>query len=175
MLRLAAAFLLVVLLAFPVAALPAAPVTWLAVVALAVAGAGIAMLSVPIVTAGAALALITYALALIIAQAPVDPVAAIGVGVDAVMLLALVQFAAHAQGALLGPAVLGGRVRQMLVVAGLGVVVTGALVTVATLLGLVLRGATLPVVVAAAALGALLAMAGLVALMTVGPTPPPRS
>jgi hypothetical protein len=175
MLRLAAGILLVVLVAFPVAVLPAAPVTWLAVVALAVAGAGIAMLSVPIVTAGAALALITYALALIIAQPPVDPVAATGVGVDAVVLLALVQFAGHAQGALLGPAVLAGRIRQMLVVAGLGVAVTGALLTAATLLGLVLRGATLPVVVAAAALGALLAMAGLVALVTAGPAPPPPS
>jgi hypothetical protein len=169
MLRLAAAVLLVVLVAFPVAVLPAAPVTWLAVVALAVAGAGIAMLSVPVVTAGAVLALITYALALVIAQPPVDPVAAIGVGADALVLLALVQFAGHAQGALLGPAVLAGRLRQWLAAAGLGVAVTGALVTVATVLGLVLRGATLPVVVAAAALGALLAMAGLVALMTAGP------
>jgi hypothetical protein len=53
--------------------------------------------------------------------------------------------------------------------------VTGALVAVATLLGLVLRGAILPVVVAAAALGALLAMAGLVALVTAGPAPPPPS
>jgi hypothetical protein len=175
MLRLAAAVLLVVLVAFPVAVLPAPPVTWLAVVALAVAGSGIAMLSVPVVTAGAALALITYALALMIAQPPVDPVAAIGVGADAVVLLALVQFAGHAQGALLGPAVLAGRIRQWLGAVGLGVAVTGALVTVATVLGLVLRGATLPVVVATAALGALLAMAGLVALMTAGPAPPPRS
>jgi hypothetical protein len=169
MLRLAGAILLVVLVAFPVAVLPAAPVTWLAVVALAVAGAGIAMLSVPVVTAGATLALITYALALVIAQPPVDPVAAIGVGADALVLLALVQFAGHAQGALLGPAVLAGRLRQWLAAAGLGVAVTGALVTVATVLGLVLRDATLPVVAAAAALGALLAMAGLVALMTAGP------
>jgi hypothetical protein len=175
MLRLAAAVLLVVLVAFPVAVLPAAPVTWLAVVALAVAGGGIAVLSVPVTTAGAALALITYALALVIAQAPVDPVAAIGVGVDAVVLLTLVQFAGHAQGALLGPAVLAGRLRQWLAAAGLGAAVAGALVTVATLLELVLRGVTLPVVAAAAALGALLAMAGLVALMTAAPAPPPRS
>jgi hypothetical protein len=111
----------------------------------------------------------------VIAQPPVDPVAAIGVGVDAVVLLALVQFAGHAQGALLGPAVLTGRLRQWLAAAGLGAAVTGALVAVATLLGLVLHGVAVPVVVAAAALGALLAMVGLVALMTAAPAPPPRS
>jgi hypothetical protein len=175
MLRLAAAILLVVLVAVPVAVLPAAPVSWLAVGALAVAGAGIAMLSVSVVTAGATLALITYALALVIAQPPVDPVAAIAVGVDAVGLLALVQFAGHAQGALLGPAVLAGRIRQLLLGSGLGAAVSVALIAVATVLGFVLRDATLPVVVAAAALGALLAMAGLVALVTAGSAPPSRA
>jgi hypothetical protein len=140
-----------------------------------VAGTGIAMLAVSVVTAGAALALITYALALVIAQPPVDPVAAIGMGANAVVLLALVQFASHAHGAVLGPAVIAGRIYQWLLGAGLGVAVTGALVMVATLLGLVLRGATLPVVIVAAALGTLLVMAGLVALLTAGPEPPPRS
>jgi hypothetical protein len=174
MLRLAAVILAAVLVTFPVAALPAPPVTWVAGAALAVAVAGVALLSVSVVTAGASLALIAYALALVIARPEVDPVAAIALGTTGVVFLALVHFASRTRGAALGPAVLAGQIRRWLVSAGLGVVVAGALITVATALEFVIRGATLPMVVVAAALGAVLAIAALVALVTAGAEPAGR-
>jgi hypothetical protein len=174
MLRLTSAILVAVLVAFPVAVLPAAPVTWLAAVAFIVAAAGVALLSVPVVTAGASLTLIAHALALVVTRPPLDPVAATAFGATLVVLLALVHFASRVHGAAVGPAVIVGQIRQWLVIAGLGVGAAGALVVGGTVLGVVLGGTTLPVVIVAAALGALLAMAGLLALVTAGLGSPGR-
>ena len=166
MLRLAAGVLLAVLVAVPLAILPAAPVTWLAMAALSVGGAGVLVLSVPMVTTGASLALIAYASALVIAGPAVDPVAAIAVGATLVLLLALVHFAGRVQGAALGPAVIAAQVRHWLVIGGLGVAAAAGLTAGGVVLGPALRGASLPVVVVAAALGALMTTAGVIALVT---------
>lgn len=166
MMRLAAAALVAVLVAFPLAARPAAPITWLTVVALAVGGVGVSGLSVTLVTIGGALALIAYALALVLAQPAVDPVAATAFGATLVLLLALVHFAAHVRGAALGRAVVAGQIRHWLAVVGASVVTAAGLTAVGALLAPALQGATLPMVVAIAALGALLTAAGVIALTT---------
>jgi hypothetical protein len=175
MMRLAAAVLVAVLVAFPVSVMPAPPVTWLAVVALAVGGAGVVALSVPLVTAGAALALVAYALALVIARPEADSAAAIVFSALLVVLLALVHFAGRVEGAALGPAVVVSQLRQWLVVVTLGVVAAAVLAAGAAALGPVLAGAGLPLVVVAVALGALLAAAGVVALVQYRDAGPPDS
>jgi hypothetical protein len=166
MMRLAAAALVAVLVAFPVAARPVAPITWLAVVALAVGGVGVSVLSVTLVTIGGALALITYALALVLTQPAVDPVAATGFGATLVLLLALVHFAARVRGAALGHAVVAGQIRHWLAVVAAGAATAAGFTAGGALLGPVLGGATLPTVVVTAALGALLTAAGVIALTT---------
>ena len=172
--RLAAAVLVAALAGFPLAVLSGPPVSWLVVLALVVASAGVLSLSVTLVTVAGALALIAYAVALLIVRPPVDPVAAIGFGATLVILLALVHFARRADGAVLGPAVVATQVRQWLGTVVAGVVGAAALTAGAAVLGAALAGATLPLVVVAAALGALLTVAGVVAL-TAHEDPPPRS
>ena len=166
MMRLAAAVLVAILVGFPVSVMPGPPVTWLAAVALVVAGAGVALLSVTLVTVGASLALIAYTIALVIVQPAVDPVAAIGVAVTLVILLALVHFADRVHGAALGPGVIATQVRQWMAIVAAGALAAATLTMVAALLGAALATATLPMVVAAAALGALLTVAGVIALTT---------
>ncbi len=172
MMHLAAMVLVAVLVAIPLAVLPAAPVTWLAILAFGVGSAGVIVRSTPIVTAGASLALIAYAVALVTARAVVDPVAAIAFGSALVLLLALVHFAARVHGAAIGPAVIAVQIRQWLVIVALGVVAAVGLTAAATVLGATFRGASLPVVVVAAALGALMTTAGVIALVTARAAPP---
>ncbi|HEU4371715.1 MAG TPA: hypothetical protein VFV05_26125 [Methylomirabilota bacterium] len=166
MLRAAALGLVAALVAFPLAVLPSPPVTWVAGAALALAGAGVLGRLVPLVTAGASLALIAHALALVIARPAVDAVAAAAFGATLVLLLALVHFAARVRGAEVGPSVVAAQVRRWLAVVAAGVVAAGVLAAGGAVLGPALGGATLPVVVVAAGLGALIAAAGLVALVT---------
>lgn len=179
MMRLAAAILVAVLVALPLTVLASAPVTWLVVPALVVGGAGVVALSVPLVTAGASLALIAYALALVIVRAPFDPVAAIAFGATLVLLLALVHFAGRVHGAAIGPSVITSQIRHWLVIVAAGVVAAVVLTAAAAALGFTLRGAALPVVVVVAALGALVTVAGVIALVTThadpsGPQAPAR-
>ena len=166
------ALAMAVLVAIPLAVRPAAPVTWLAMLALGVGGAGVIVLSVPIVTTGASLALFAYAAALVLAGPAVDPVAAIAVGATLVLLLALVHFAGRVRGAALGPAVNAAQVRHWLMIVALGVAVAAALTAGGVVLGPALGGASLPVVVVAAALGALMTTAGVIALVTARKAPP---
>ena len=174
MMRLAALALLAVVVAFPVSVMPAAPVTWLAILAVAVGGLGVIVLVVSLVTAAGALTLIAYALALVLARPAVDPVAATGFGATLVLLLALVHFAARVHGAALGPAVVAVQIRQWLAVVAAGVIAAAGLTTGAALLGPGLVGTTLPVAVVVAMLGALLVVAAVIALTT-RESPPARS
>jgi hypothetical protein len=166
MMRLAAAVLLAVVVALPLAVLPARPVTWLVVPALSVGGAGVVALSVPLVTAGGSLALIAYALALVSARPAADPAVAIAFGATLVLLLALVHFAGRVQGAVIGPGVIASQIRHWLVIVTGGVVAAIVLTEAATALGAMLQGVALPVVVVIAALGALGTVAGAIALLT---------
>ncbi len=132
MLRLAAAALLAIVVAFPLTALPAGPVAWLAGLALVLGGAGIVALSVTLVTIGGSLALVAYALTLVIARPAVDPVAAAALGAALVLLLACVHLAAHVDGAAVDRAVVARQVRGWLAVVALGVGAAGALTAGAT-------------------------------------------
>lgn len=164
--RTAAVILVVALGTLPLAVWPSVPVTWLAVPALVVGGAGAIVLSVPLVTVGATLALIAYALALVIAKPVIDPFAAMAFGATLVLLLTLVHFAGSAQGALVGRAVIMSQLRRSLVITGIGVLAALGLTVAAAGLAPLFAGAALPVVVVIAALGALLTGAGVIALLT---------
>jgi len=83
-----------------------------------------------------------------------------------VLLLALVHFDRRAHGADLGPEVVATQVRQWLVIVALGVAAAVGLTAGGVVLGSTLRGATLPVIVVAAALGAVMTTAGVIALVT---------
>jgi hypothetical protein len=166
MMRLAAVVLLAVLVALPLGVRPSTPpVTWLATAALVVGGIGVIAWSVPLVTAAGSLVVIAYALALVIAAPAAESLTAIALGATLVLLLALVHFGSRVRGAMIGPSVIAAQARQWLAVVGLGVAAAVGLTAVAAPLGAALRGATLPVVVVAAALGAVLTVAGVIALV----------
>lgn len=162
MLRLAALLLVGVLAMAPLTVLPAAPVTWLAALALAVGGAGALACSGPLVTAGASLAVVGYALALVIERPAVDAVGAAAFGATLVLALTVAHFAARVRGAVLQPGVLAAQVRSWLAVALAGSGVALAVAVGAGLLAPFLAGARLPLIVGAAALGASLTAAGVV-------------
>jgi hypothetical protein len=173
MMRLAAMVLLAILTACPLGVQPSTPpVTWLATAALAVGGVGVIAWSVPLVTAAGSLVVIAYALALVVAGPAAEPLAAIMLGAALVLELALVHFGARVRGAVVGASVIAVQARQWLAVVGLGIVAAVALTATAAPLGVALRGATLPVVVIAAALGAVLTVGGVIALVArEGPRP----
>ena len=166
MIRLAIAALVVLVAGIPLAILPAAPVSWLVIVAVATGGVGTLALSVPLVTAAGSLSLGAYALALAVARPVADPVASVVIGGALVLLLALTHFASRSDGAMLGPGVVAALLRHWLGVVGLGVAAAAALTLAGAVVGPVLLGASLPVVVVAAALGAALTVAGVIALVT---------
>lgn len=175
MIRLAAAVLLAAVAALPVSVMPSPPVTWLAGGALVVGGAGVIVRVVPLVTAGASLGLIAYALALVIARPALSAVAASALGAALVLLLALARFGAGVRGAALGPRVVAGQLRRWLTVAAVGAGAAVALAAVAAALRAPLQGVALPVVVIAAAVGALMTVAGVIVLVTAAGDPsPPR-
>jgi hypothetical protein len=165
MLRLAAILVLIVLVALPLAAWPAAPVTWLAGAALVVSSAGVVVLAVPLVTAGAVLALLAYTVALVTARPAAEPATAMVFGAALVLLLALVHLGGRVRGAVVAPAVIARQARDWLTIVALGLVAATAGVVGGTVLGPTLAGLALPIVVIAAALGAVLTMAGVSALV----------
>jgi hypothetical protein len=176
MMRLAALVLLAVLAALPLAVRPSTPpVAWLATVALVVGGAGVIAWSVPLVTAAGSLVVIAYALALVVAGSAADSLIPIALGATLVLLLALVHLGSRVGGAFLGPSVIAAQARQWLAVVGSGVVVALVLTAAAAPLGAALRDATLPVVVIAAALGAVLTVAGVITLLAREASEPPTS
>src|SRR5262249_61975120 len=95
MMRAAAAILVAVLGAFPLSVLFAPPITWLAVAALVVGGTGVVLLSIPLVTAGASMALIAYTTALVTTEAAVRPLAALPHGAPRGVLVAPLLLRGH--------------------------------------------------------------------------------
>jgi hypothetical protein len=166
MIRLAIAVLVALIVGTPLAILPAAPVSWFAVAAVATGGVGVLALSVSLVTASASLSLVAYALALTWARPVADPVVSVVFGGALVLVLALTHFARGSEGAMLGPGVIAGLIRHWLGIVGLGIAAAAVLTLGGAVLGPALVGASLPVVVVAAALGAALTVAGVIALVT---------
>ncbi len=124
------------------------------------------MLSVSLVTASASLALIAYAVALTMARPAADPLTCVVLGGTLVLLLALVHVRHAVMAPLVGPGVVAAQIRHWLAMVALGVAGAAVLTLGGAVLGPALVGATLPVVVVAAALGALLAVAGVISLVT---------
>jgi hypothetical protein len=88
--------------------MPSTLVAGFAGVAAAVCAAGVATLSVPLVTAGASLALLEYTVALWQLSRPPDVIAGVGIGLSLLLLLQVIDFARRVRGAALAPAVAGG-------------------------------------------------------------------
>jgi hypothetical protein len=137
----------------------------LAAAALVVGGTGALARIVPFATAGGALALIAYTLALALEQPAVHPLTGAVVGAGLVLLPALTHLAARTRTAAVDPWMVRLMFRHWLPVLALGVIGAIALTLVSALVAPVLRGAGLPAVVAAATIGAVAAVAGVVALV----------
>jgi hypothetical protein len=172
MMRLAAGALVLVAAAFPLGIYPAAPVTWLALGVLLCGGAAVALRSAPMVTVGGALALIAHAVALLIVRPAFDPVSAIALGATLTLLVLVVHFAGRVHGAAVGASVVTRQVREWLLLLAVGGLAAALLTLTSTALATVFRAASLPMVVLAAALGAGLAMAGVIALLAARRQPP---
>jgi hypothetical protein len=164
--RIAICVLITALTGAPLAMLPSPFVAWLVVPAVLLAIAGAVLLSVPLVTASAAVALIEYATVLVVTNAPVDVVAGFAFGIGLLLVLELVHFASRVQRAALGPSVLASQVRSWLSIIGVGAVTTLVLTAAGASLRIALAGTVLPIVVGASALGALATSAGLILLLT---------
>ena len=163
-LRLAAVALMAILAGLPLSILPSLGA--LAALALVVGGAGAIAASVPLATAGGALALIEYALALVVAGPDRDPVTGTAIGVGLVLLLASIHFASLTRGAAVGYPVTRSQARHWLSIVALGTVGAAVFTLGGEALALALRGAAFPLVVAASTLGALMTVAGVIALVT---------
>ena len=148
-------------------------VSTLGLVAFLVGGAGTLARIVPLATAGGALALIAYTLALGSEQPASHPLAGAAIGAGLVLLLALTHLAARTGGAALEPAVARLLLRSWAPVLAVGVLAASALVIAGALAAAPLRGASLPAVVAVATLGAVAAAAGVIALVTAAGRPAP--
>jgi hypothetical protein len=168
-LRLAAVTLMAALAGLPLSVLPSPVLGALAALALLVGGAGALAASVPLATAGGTLALVEYALALVVARPDPAPVTATAIGVGLFLLLASVHFASQTRGAALGDSVIRAQARHWLARAALGAVGATVLTVGGEALALALRGAALPLVVVASAVGALMTVIGVVALVTAPP------
>jgi hypothetical protein len=164
--RLTALSLMAMLAWLPLTILPEPFLGALAALALAVGGAGALAPNVSFATGGGTLALIEYTLALVLGRPDPDPLTGTITGVGLVLLLASVHFASRTHGAALGYPVLRSQARHWLGVVALGVVGAAVLTLGGEALALALRGAALPVVVAASAVGALMTVVGVIALVT---------
>ena len=164
-LRLLALVPLVALIALPLGVVPGPPVSVLALVAGVLGAAGALLPAPPLATAGAVFALLEYALALVMADAPPSAARALAMGLAIMLYLAATHLARHAAPATLGPGVLRAVLRRWLEALALGAAGTAALTLTGHTLAAGLRGAALPAVVIVAAAGAALTVAGVVGLI----------
>ena len=168
-----AAVLVLVLVGLPLIVLPSWAIGVLAVISGALCAGGIAALSVPVLTAGATLAMIEYALALSMADTPPHFLMAMGFGVALFLLLEVVDFMGRVRGVAIGVPVMTSMVRYWLAVAGVG---AGLIVGLAAGAAAVRLAAPLPSYPAAAvgAFGAFVAAVGVVRLIMKSPARPSR-
>jgi hypothetical protein len=119
--RQVAALLGLVLAGLPLLVTPSWVLVALGAVTALLIAAGIIVLSTPLVTAGIAVSLIGYTLALSIGTRPLDPLTAVALGVALMLLLQVVAFAERFRGARVDPAVVTGQIRYWLRTGILGV------------------------------------------------------
>jgi len=99
MIRALAGLLVIVLVGIPLLTAPSTLVGALGLAAAALCAGGIFRLSIPLLTAGASVSLIEYALVLWMPEGSPDFVGAIGIGVTLALLFQIVGFAARFEGA----------------------------------------------------------------------------
>ncbi len=161
-----AAVFVLILVGLPLVVLPSWIVAVLAFVAAGLCAGGIAALSVPVLTAGASLAVIEYALALSISDGPPDFVTAMVLAVALFLLLELVSFMGRLHGAAVAAPVMRSMIRYWLAIAGAGAGVVIVLTAAAAAVRLAVPVPSYPAAAAAGALGAFVAAVGVLKLAT---------
>jgi hypothetical protein len=174
MIRYLGGLLVVVLVGIPLLRAPSELVGALGAIAGMLCAGGLITLSIPLLTAGASVALAEYALALVwIASAPLDFVGAIGLGVALWLLFEVTAFAQRVRGVAVAPEVFREQARSW-IATGVAIALLSGVVTIATsVVGLRLPASVYP---AAVALGALGVFVGVVrALLRASSRPAPAS
>lgn len=151
---------IVILVALPALVLPTPGVAAIGALAGLLCAAGALGRLRALVTAGGSLALIQYALALWVADAPSNLLGAAALGVVLALVLDVADFLRRFPGATLTPPALRRQVRHWIASALLGALAATALAAVATLIGLGGPPALSPILAAAGALGAAAGVAG---------------
>lgn len=163
--RILAAILAAVLVTLPLLVHASEVVGEVIAIAAVLCAAGILALSVPVVTAGAALALIGYAIALRLAAGPPEVPTALAFGVAAVLLLEVVDFSRRVRGAMVTPSVFIAQARYWLGLASAGAAVGIVLAAGAMAMAWLAPVSGHPVGPAVGTLGALAATVGALRLL----------
>jgi hypothetical protein len=159
MIRALAGLLVIVLVGIPLLTAPSTLVGGLGLAAVVLCAGGILRLSIPLLTAGASLSLIEYAVALWVSAGSPDFVGAIGIGVTLALLVQIVGFAARFEGAVVDVRALWAQARSW---AGTGAASAAAVFLLAVGAGSIALRLPLPAYPAAAGLGALAVFLGAV-------------
>jgi hypothetical protein len=170
--RAAAGFLALFVVGFPLLRAPGSVTELLGLIAATLCAGGILGLSIPLLAAGATLAVVEYAFASLVAGGPPDVLGALAFGAALSLLLQTVGFAARFHGVSVAPQVLRGQVRVWVGTGAAGVMGGLALAGGAGFVWLRLPAAAYPVVVA---LGLLVAFAGVVLALLRRTEPPPSA
>jgi hypothetical protein len=166
MIRALAGLLVVVLVGIPLLAAPSTLVGAFGLAAGALCAGGIFRLSIPLLTAGASLSLIEYALALWMSAGSPDFVGAVGVGVTVALLFQIVGFAARFQGVVVDARVLWAQARSWV---GTGAASAAVAILLAVGAGSIALRLPFPAYPAVAALGVLAAFLGVVRMLIYTP------
>ena len=162
MIRGVAGLLALFVVGFPLFVAPGSGTELLGLAAATLCAGGIISLSIPLLAAGATLAVVEYAFASLVAGGPPDVLGALAFGAALALLLQTVGFAARFRGASVDPQVIRTQVRLWVGTGVAGVGVGLALAGGAGTVWLRLPSAAFPVV---AALGLVFAFAGVVGAM----------
>lgn len=150
-----AALLVLALVGYPLAILPSKAVAVIASAALALCVLGIAARFTPVLTAGVALALGEYTLALSLSAGPPRLAGAVGVAVVVALLLEVSDFDRRFRHVAIGRFVIASQLRYWAVFGALGGTAALVLVGAASALNSVVRLPYAPLLAAAGALAAL--------------------
>jgi hypothetical protein len=155
MMRPALGALTLALAAVPLAVHPTWPVLATALAGALVCGGAVVAVSIPLLTAGATVLMVAYALALWLSRAPSGVPSAVAFAVALLLLVEVGDLHARGAGAPLGGDVLAAHVRRWLLMAAAGAAAIAGLAGLAAAVRLALAPALGPYAVALGTLGAL--------------------
>lgn len=161
----AAALLVLALAGLPLIVLPAPLLVPMALLSALVCAGGMAALSMPVLTAGATLAAVEYAVALWIGGRPLDVLPATVFGVLLFLLLALADFMARARGVVVTAPARTTIMRHWLALVGAAVIVVVVLVVAAAALAPLVRSLPYPAATGLGAASAVLVAIGVLKLL----------